>query len=223
MKPSMGGSPSSAAYAAARQEWLERYGDYIAQARHWRLIAILALLVAAGALVGLVLLARQARIVPFVVKVDRLGEAVAVARADAAAEPDEAIVKAQLARWVTAVRSVYVDAAAQRVSITEAYGMINRLGAAYGALNDYMRAHDPFERARTETISVQVQSVLPIAGRSWRVEWREEARGRDGGRLGADQYQASVTLSFNPPTDEAVLRLNPTGLYIGSFHWAKRL
>src|SRR5687768_1637791 len=56
MKPSMGGSPSSAAYAAARQEWLERYGDYIAQARHWRLIAILALLVAAGALVGLVLL-----------------------------------------------------------------------------------------------------------------------------------------------------------------------
>jgi type IV secretory pathway TrbF-like protein len=223
MKPSMGGSPSSVAYAAARQEWLERYGDYIAQARHWRLIAILALLVAAGALVGLVLLARQARIVPFVVKVDRLGEAVAVARADAAAEPDEAIVKAQLARWVTAVRSVYVDAAAQRVSITEAYGMINRLGAAYGALNDYMRAHDPFERARTETISVQVQSVLPIAGRSWRVEWREEARGRDGGRLGADQYQASVTLSFNPPTDEAVLRLNPTGLYIGSFHWAKRL
>lgn len=225
MKPSIEGatSPQSAAYAAARQEWLERYGDYIAQARHWRLIAILALVAAAGALAGLILLARQARVVPFVVKVDRLGEAVAVARADAAAEPDEAIVKAQLARWVTAARSVYVDAAAQRASITEAYGMINRLGAAYGALNDYMRGHDPFERARTETVSVQVQSVLPIAGTSWRVEWREEVRGRDGGRIGSDEFQASVTVSFNPPTDEATLRLNPTGLYIGSFHWAKRL
>jgi type IV secretion system protein TrbF len=210
-------------YLAARQEWLERYGDYIAQARNWRMVALLSLIVASVALTSLVLLARQSRVVPYVVKVDRLGEAVAVERADAAAQPDEAIIKAQLARWLTAVRSVYVDAAAQRTLITEAYAMINRLGSAYGALNDYMRAHDPFERAKTETIAVQVESVLPIAGTSWRVEWREEARGRDGGRVSSTQYQASVSMSFNPPTDEATLRLNPTGLYINSFHWAKRL
>jgi type IV secretion system protein TrbF len=210
-------------YLAARQEWLERYGDYIAQARNWRMVALLSLIVASVALTSLVLLARQSRVVPYVVKVDRLGEAVAVERADAAAQPDEAIIKAQLARWLTAVRSVYVDAAAQRTLITEAYAMINRLGPAYGALNDYMRAHDPFERAKTETVAVQVESVLPIAGTSWRVEWREEIRGRDGGRVSSTQYQASVSMSFNPPTDEATLRLNPTGLYINSFHWAKRL
>jgi type IV secretory pathway TrbF-like protein len=214
---------SSAAYLAARQEWLERYGDYIAQARTWRTIALLSLIVAGVALTSLVLLARQSRVVPYVVKVDRLGDAVAVERADAAAQPDEAIIKAQLARWLTAVRSVYVDAAAQRTLITEAYAMINRLGSAYGALNDHMRAHDPFERAKTETIAVQVESVLPIAGASWRVEWHEEVRGRDGGRVSSTQYQASVSMSFNPPTDEATLRLNPTGLYINSFHWAKRL
>jgi type IV secretion system protein TrbF len=210
-------------YLAARQEWLERYGDYIAQARNWRMVALLALIVAGVALTSLVLLARQSRVVPYVVKVDRLGEAVAVARADAAAQPDEVIIKAQLARWLTAVRSVYVDAAAQRTLITEAYAMINRLGTAYGALNDHMRVHDPFERAKTETVAVQVESVLPIAGTSWRVEWREEVRGRDGGRVASTQYQASVSMSFNPPTDEAALRLNPTGLYINSFHWAKRL
>jgi type IV secretory pathway TrbF-like protein len=210
-------------YLAARQEWLERYGDYIAQARNWRMVALLALIVAGIALTSLMMLARQSRVVPYVVKVDRLGEAVAVERADAAAQPDEAIIKAQLARWLTAVRSVYVDAAAQRTLITEAYAMINRLGSAYGALNEYMRAHDPFERAKTETVAVQVESVLPIAGTSWRVEWREEVRGRDGSRIASSQHQASVSMSFNPPTDEATLRLNPTGLYINSFHWAKRL
>jgi type IV secretory pathway TrbF-like protein len=33
MKPSIEGaaSPPTAVYAAARQEWLERYGDYVAQ------------------------------------------------------------------------------------------------------------------------------------------------------------------------------------------------
>jgi type IV secretion system protein TrbF len=221
--PNEGAATSSAAYLAARQEWLERYGDYIAQARNWRMVALLSLIVAGVALTSLVLLARQSRVVPYVVKVDRLGDAVAVERADAAAQPDEAIIKAQLARWLTAVRSVYVDAAAQRALIAEAYAMINRLGSAYGALNDYMRAHDPFERAKTETVAVQVESVLPIAGASWRVEWREEVRSRDGGRVSSTQYQASVSMSFNPPTDEATLRLNPTGLYINSFHWAKRL
>jgi type IV secretion system protein VirB5 len=210
-------------YLAARREWLERYGDCIAQARNWRLAAILALALAGGALAGLVMLANQNRVVPYIVKVDKLGAAIAVERADIAAEPDEAIIKAQLARWVTSTRTVYVDAAAQRKLITEAYGMINRLGAAYAALNDHMRAHDPFRRAKTETVSVEVQSVLPLAGKSWRLEWSEEVRSRDGGRVGATHYQATVNISFNPPTDEETLRLNPSGLYINDFHWAKRL
>jgi type IV secretion system protein VirB5 len=210
-------------YLAAGQEWLERYGDYIAQARAWRIAAILALIIAALACGGLLMLMRQARVVPYVVKVDRLGAALAVERADEAARPDAAIIKAQLARWVTAVRSVYVDAAAQRTLVREAYGMINRLGAAYGALNDHMRGSDPFERARTETVSVEVESVLPIAGESWRLEWREEVRGRDGTQVSSAEYQATVTLSFSPPTDEAAIRLNPSGLYINDFHWAKRL
>ena len=217
------GRETPSPYLAARQEWLERYGDYIAQARAWRITAILALLVAALACGGLVMLMRQSRVVPYVVKVDRLGAALAVERADEAARPDAAIIKAQLARWATAVRSVYVDAAAQRALIREAYGMINRLGSAYGALNDYMREHDPFERAKTETVSVEVDSVLPIAGESWRLEWREEVRGRDGTRGSSTQYQATVILSFSPPTEEAEIRLNPSGLYINDFHWAKRL
>jgi type IV secretion system protein VirB5 len=121
------------------------------------------------------------------------------------------------------VRSVYADAAAQRALVKEGYAMINRRGEAFGALNDHMRAHDSFERAKTETISVEVESVLPITANSWRLEWREEVRGREGARLSSSQHQATVTISFNPPGDEATLRINPSGLYINSFHWARRL
>jgi type IV secretion system protein VirB5 len=216
-------SEASARYAAARQEWLERYGSYIAQAQAWRLVAFLSLIVAVLAVGGLISLANQSRVVPYVVQVDRLGTAVAVARADRPAQPDETIIRAQLARWITAVRSVYVDAGAQRALVTEAYGMINRLGAAYGALNAYMKANEPFDRAQNETVSIEVQSVLPISDDSWRLEWREEVRARDGTRTSSNDYQATLNLSFNPPTDEELLRLNPSGLYINDFHWAKRL
>jgi type IV secretion system protein TrbF len=210
-------------YHAARQEWLERYGDYIAAARSWRRVAFLALLTAALAIALLIWSSMQAQVVPYVVKVDRVGGIVSVERADRMGRPDAALITAQLARWVSAVRTVYVDAAAQRALITEGYAMINRLGDAYGALNDHMRAHDPFERARAETVTVDVQSVLPIAGDSWRIEWKEDSRGRDGALLSSLQYQASVTLSFSPPRDEATIRVNPLGLYISAFSWARRL
>jgi type IV secretion system protein TrbF len=210
-------------YHAARQEWLERYGDYIAAARSWRRVAFLALIIAALAIALLIWTGTQAQIVPYVVKVDRVGSIVSVERADRMGRPDAALITAQLARWIGAVRTVYVDAAAQRALITEGYAMINRLGDAYGALNDHMRAHDPFERAKAETVAVDVQSVLPIAGDSWRIEWKEDSRGRDGALLTSMQYQASVTLSFSPPRDEATIRANPLGLYISAFSWARRL
>jgi type IV secretion system protein TrbF len=210
-------------YHAARQEWLERYGDYIAAARSWRRIAFLALITAALAIAALIWTGTQSQVVPYVVKVDRVGSIVSVERGDRMGRPDTALITAQLARWISAVRTVYVDAAAQRALITEGYAMINRLGDAYGALNDHMRANDPFERAKAETVAVDVQSVLPIAGDSWRIEWKEDSRGRDGALLSSAQYQASVTLSFSPPRDEATIRANPLGLYISAFSWARRL
>jgi type IV secretion system protein TrbF len=212
-----------ASYHAARQEWLERYGDYIAAARSWRRVAFLALITAALAIALLIWTGTRSQVVPYVVKVDRVGSIVSVERADRMRRPDAPLITAQLARWIYAVRTVYVDAAAQRALITEGYAMINRLGDAYGALNDYMRAHDPFERAKAETVAVDVQSVLPIAGDSWRIEWKEDSRGRDGALLSSAQYQASVTLSFSPPRDEATIRANPLGLYISAFSWARRL
>lgn len=210
-------------YLNARQEWLERYGDYIAAARFWRRVAQLALITTAIATTGLIWIAMQGKVVPYVVRVDRFGSIAAVDRAERMERPDNGLIVAQLTRWVTAVRTVYVDAAAQRALINEGYAMINRHGDAYGALNDYMRAHDPFERAKSETAAVEVQSVLPIAGDSWRVEWREDIRGRDGAPISSLQYQATVTVRFNPPRDEATIRANPLGLYVTAFNWAKRL
>ena len=209
--------------SAGRQAYQESHGEYVIAARRWRVMGLAALTVAALATTGMVMIASQAQIVPYVVKVDRLGAAVAVDRADLASKPDKAVIIAQLARWVMAVRSVWVDAGAQRGLVKEAYAMINARADAYGALNDHMRAHDPFERAKTETIAVEVLSVLPISGDSWRIEWREETRSRDGVRAGAREFQATVTISFNPPSDEATIRANPSGLYINSFSWAERL
>ena len=215
-------NPHSAVYLAARREWNERYGSYIAQASAWRLTALASLGVAFVAVVGIAWIGAQNRIVPYVVQTDKLGDAIAVRRADVAAPVDSRLIRAQLARWVSDVRSIYVDVAAEKRIVTEAYAMVDRNAAAGQTLNDWFSRNDPFKRARDDTVGVAVQSVLPLSGNTWRVEWQEETRTRQGGLESSQQWQATITISINPPTTDATILVNPTGLYVESFDWSQR-
>jgi len=208
-------------YLAARTEWNERYGSYIQQARAWRLIAFLSMLVTTIAVLGVVYIGSQSRLVPYVVEVNRLGDALAAQRADVASTPDTRLIRAQLARWISDIRTVYLDASAERAIITEAYGMVDRQSAAYGDLNSYFRADDPFARAQNETVNVHMTSVLPISQNTWRVEWDEESHARDGSRASISHWQGTVTIALHPPTDSETILINPTGLYVQNVSWQK--
>jgi type IV secretion system protein VirB5 len=214
--------PHSAIYMAARREWNERYGSYIAQAHAWRLTALASLAVTFVAVAGVVWIGAQNRVVPYVVQTDKLGDALAISRADVAAPADPRLIRAGLARWISDVRTVYVDVAAERAVVNEAYAMVNRNGAAAQQLNDWFSRHDPFKRAQTEMIGVSVESVLPISGNTWRVEWREDKRDRGGMGDPPAHWQATITISISPPANDAAILVNPVGLYVDSFDWEQR-
>ena len=69
-------------YLAGRGGHLEAHARYVIAARNWRWTGVLALLVAALSVAGMIMVATQSQVVPYVVKVDKLGEAVPVGRAD---------------------------------------------------------------------------------------------------------------------------------------------
>ena len=216
-------SPHSAVYLAARREWNERYGDYIAHANNWRLIAIAALGVAAVAVAGNVWQSTQSRVQPFIVEVDKLGDALAIQRADVASPVPLGVVRAQLARYIQDVRTVSIDVQAERAFINEAYAMVDKNSAALTFLNNYFAANDPFKRAATETVSAHVESVLPLPGsNTWRVEWREDTVARDGRPEFSKHWEATITVSINPPTTDAGILVNPTGLFVEASPWGER-
>jgi len=216
-------SPHSAIYLAARREWNERYGSYITQANTWRLVAVASLAVAAVAVGGDMWLAAQSRVVPYVVEVNKLGDELAVRRVNVATTVDPAVIRAQLARFISDVRSVYIDVQAERAIIGEAYAMVDRNAAAYTFLNDYFARNDPFKRAANETVAAHVESVLPLpGGNTWRVEWREDTTTRDGRPEFSKHWEATITVSINPPTTDAQILVNPTGLYVESTPWGER-
>src|ERR1044072_7199566 len=83
----------------------------------------------------------QSRVVPYVVKVDRLGEAQAVAPALAAYKPSDGETAWCLARFIADVRSLSSDPVIARKNWLEAYDYATNHGAAY--LNQFAQAHDP--------------------------------------------------------------------------------
>ena len=201
----------------------ERYGDYIAQANNWRLIAIAALGVAAVAVAGNVWQSSQSRVQPFVVEVDKLGNALAIQRADVASPIPVGVIRAQLARYVQDVRAVSIDVQAERAFISEAYAMVDKNSGALTFLNDHFTANDPFKRASTETVTAHVESVLPLpGGKTWRVEWREDTLARHGRPEFSKHWEATLTISLNPPSTEAGVLANPTGLFVEACSWGER-
>ena len=206
-------------YLSARREWNERYGDYIARARNWRGAAFAALAISAVLALGVVWEAAQNKIVPYVVEVDKLGDAVAVARADRATPADARVIKAQLGGWIVDVRSLSSDPTAEKTALARTYALTAATATTF--LNDYYRQHSPF--GPTRTVAVSVNAVLPVSDRTYQIQWSEDARDFQGRDIGTTHWLASLTIAFDPPSDERGILSNPLGLYVTGITWTQRL
>ena len=207
-------------YQRAGQVWDERIGSARVQARNWRLMALGGLGLSGTLAGGLLWQSLQSRVVPYVVEVDHLGEARAVAPADADYRPTDPQIAWHLGRFVTQVRSVSLDPVLMRQDWLGAYDMVTTHGAK--VLGEYARAADPFAGVGQRTVSVQVTSVVRASNRSFQVKWTESAYER-GSLAGTARWTAILGIALRPPASAEVLRRNPLGLYVDAIDWAREL
>jgi type IV secretion system protein TrbF len=210
-------------YLAARREWDERYGDQITRAKNWRTMAALSGLIALLATSGVIWLSLRSHVVPFVVLVDSLSRPVASGIAEQASGNDDRLKRASIFTWIENLRLVTTDGVSQRKAIDRVYAEIANGTAAQTFISDFYRANPPSKRAQTETVSVEVNSVLPTSDRTYEVEWVETTRDLYGAVKATDRWKGSFSVVINPPTDERQARVNPVGLYITNASWAKVL
>jgi type IV secretion system protein VirB5 len=204
-----------------RREWTDRYADLARGKRNWQLAA-LGLLALAGVLGGgLAAVAAQSRVVPFVVEVDRRGQAVAFGPAEPLRKTDERIVRHQLALFVRDVRSVYADRAVQKTVLNRAHASAR--DAAVPFLHEHFRHHNPVLRSDEGTVVVEVRSVLRLSELSWQLEWRETPVDPSGRPEAPSSWQAVVSTEVVPPETTELLLTNPLGLYVTSIHWTQTL
>ena len=200
-------------YQRAAQVWDERIGSARVQARNWRLMAFGSLILSGGFAAALVWQSATGSIVPWVVQVDNLGQAQAVAPATADDQPTDPQIAFHLARFIEQVRSIPADAIVVRQNWLRAYEFTTDRGAL--ALNDYARANDPFTRVGQSQVSVEVSSVIRASPNSFRVAWTE--RHFENGQLSVtERWTAILTIVIQPPRDADRLKANPLGIYVNA-------
>jgi len=207
-------------YQKAAQIWDDRIGSARVQARNWRLMAFGSLLLSAGLGAGLLRQSARGTVTPWVVQVDRLGQAQVVAPATSGYTPTDPQIAWYLAQFVKDVRSLSSDPVVVRQNWLRAYDFTITSGAA--ALNDDARLNDPFSRIGHEQVEVGIASVIRASPGSFRVAWTERHY-RDGAFAGTERWTAIVSVVLRTPRDADHLRRNPLGIFVSAINWSKEL
>ena len=219
----MPGADTYNPYLAARREWDERYGNLITRERNWRRAAMVSISVSLLAVGGLVRLSTKSHVVPFVVAMDSLGRTVAAGAAEEASPTDDRLKRATLFNWVEDLRTVTTDGIALRKAIDRVYAHIASGGQAQAFISEFYRSDPPQKRAASETVGVEVRSVLPTSSRTFEVEWFETTRDLYGAVKAQAHWKAAFSIVVNPPTDEGMARINPLGIYVTNANWGRVL
>lgn len=207
-------------YQRAGQLWDERIGSARAQAKNWRLMAFGGLFLTTGLSGALVWQSMQSRVVPYVVEVDALGQAQAVAPAAKDYRPTDPQIAWFLGRFITGVRARSLDPVLMRENWLSAYDFATERASLF--LGEYARTSNPFADVGRKTVSVQVTSVVRASDTSFQVKWTEQQYER-GSLASTSRWTAMLTVKIKPPRLADVLRKNPLGLYVDAIDWSREL
>jgi type IV secretory pathway TrbF-like protein len=209
---------------AARNEFEHAWTNLARARANWQRAFFGLLLLTIGLLTMCAWLVASARVIPWIVEVDRFGRAKAFGPAEQLRAPDERFVRAQLSEFVRDVRTVYPTDAAERDVVGRAYAYVDPAAAAF--LNQWFgdTANNPRVIARDRVRTVEVTGMLRVPASSvYRVSWIETdwpiAAG--GGAPSSAAWEGYIGIRLATPRSMDDVVANPLGVYVTSITWAK--
>jgi type IV secretion system protein TrbF len=207
-------------YQKAAQVWDERIGSARVQAKNWRLMAFGCLVLSAGLAAVVVWQSARGSVTPWVVQIDRLGQAQAISPATYDYQPTDPQITFHLARFIEDVRGLPSDPIVLRQDWLRAYDFVTDRGAL--ALNDFARNADPFAKLGKMQVAVEVSSVVRASPESFRIAWVER-RYENGQLASTERWTGILSIAIQPPRDADHLRKNPLGVFVNALNWSKEL
>ncbi|MBO1272895.1 conjugal transfer protein TrbF [Shewanella sp. 4t3-1-2LB] len=223
--PETGTDELTLLYQRARMEWDERLGNIVSLNHKLIIISVVALIVAALSVVGVIYIGSRSKIEPYVFAMSDSQLVALQAAKNLPKEERKRLEISQLHEFVTNVRSVFTDINAQREYVLKAYAHLRSTDPAFVQVNTYLsQTAPPNIRAETEVVTVQVDNILPIGDGSmtYQIEWTENITDRQGKSKPPLRFKAAVEIYYEVPSTPKEFMGNPTGLWVKSFNVTER-
>lgn len=213
-------------YLSARRTWNDYISAQIASRRLWQSMTALSLIIALVCAFGMVYNVTKSKYIPYVIEVDKLGHIASGGPAIESTFDNTRVIQATLADFIEEARSVTPDVTIQKNYIFRLYKKINGNDPATMKMNDFLNGDpekNPFKRAETEMVNIEITSILQQSPTAYQVEWVENTRTRTGSLKERANWKAIINIYQIDSKDftDQMIRNNPAGIYIQNFSWTK--
>ncbi|MDR1508631.1 MAG: type IV secretion system protein [Synergistaceae bacterium] len=209
-------------FLAGRTEAAERYGHLSKNAAQWRRISAALLLCCAACVCAVIYMAGRVTVVPYIVQVDEHGYEIAVEPA-AASKVDARLLTAHVGRYVWSLKTVFNDPEAQLHLMNFIYSSTPTNTAAEKKYQEYFNLNNPVVIGESETVSVSVNSVLPMSADTWQAEWTEERYTLGGDKVSTKHYRGIFSTAVVAPNEMREVLQNPLGIFVTDFNFSEVL
>ncbi|WP_436883108.1 VirB8/TrbF family protein [Enterobacter asburiae] len=210
--------PVSLMALRARQEWDERIGSAVSAAKNWRMATFFSLFISSCSVFGVIYIGSQSKIEPYALNfcgnTPTLLPPLTTVKAD---QLRNQYIK-NIRDFIESSRSVYMDVAAEKKIIFNAYSYLISGTPAWTQLTQKFKDQDPYKRAETELVKVEINDVLPLSDNTWQAEWTETTTDRNGNILSVLKYKATMNTLIVPPKTREAATANPLGFFIRTFN-----
>lgn len=206
-------------YLAVERKYLDRLGMSHQRERMWMYAAFLASAVSVSLAALLFHESGQSRVVPFVVKVDRLGRAVAVSTIPQTTLSDDRIVRYMLAEFLRHARSVLADPILERKWMLSVHTHTAGAGREFIDRYFHQKKYNPLVIGQKTLVDVEIDQVFKKSDRTWYAEWTETSWGLDGKKGSTHKWQGFFSVEIVPGATAAEIRKNPLGQYVTYISW----
>lgn len=209
-------------YDKATEELFEFYAQQSKRINTYKIIAILTLGLTITSTVSCVYLATKSTLIPYVIEVDKIGEAKAIRRAEQIYVPKEVEYRYFIREVVNKMRAIPRDTVLFSRNFQQlSYFLTESMLKKHEGILVNEDTNNLAKQLISRDVIINSFNKLPSTENTYQVKWNEKMYSAEGLEISNSNFTGLFTVNTEQPTDIAEININPLGIIIEDFSLSK--
>lgn len=209
-------------YEKAKEELFNFYGQQSKRIMTYKILAILMLILTIISTLSCVYLATKSTLIPYVVEVDKIGEAKAIRKADQVYIPKEVEDRYFIRDIVIKMRSIPRDSVLFSRNFQQlSYFLTAPMLKKHENILFNEDTNNLAKQLISRDISITSFNKVPRTKNTYQVKWTERMFSAEGEEINISNFTGLFTVINEQPRDINEININPLGIIVEDFSLSK--